>query len=293
MAISNTTTVPVLIAARLLDVYRKNLVFGNLVSRDYESALRSGPGDRIRINTAATQSVADYTAGATLTYAAADVATPMDLVLNKAKSWAVQIDDMSAVQSTPSLLDAAVAEAGVALAAAVDADLLAAFLADATADPTGITFDPSKVGDMITWLSALHRVLTIHNVPQAGRFLVIGPHMAENLQVWALSANIVASPAVAGLIGGGVGNFAGFDIHIAPQFTTSTPSGGKYNVTENVFIGNRNAVQYAEQIRRVENIRLQTTFADAVRGLLTYGYKTVKPDALFKTTATITGLAET
>lgn len=292
MAITNTTTIPILVAARLLDVYRKNLVYGSVVSRDYESALRAGPGDRIRLNTAASQSVADYSAGSTLTYANADVGTPMDLVITKAKSWSVTLDDIYAIQSTPSLLDAAVSEAGIALAEQVDSDLLALFAADATAAPAG-GYDPTKpLADFIQWLSVLHRVLSIANVPLQGRYMVIGPYFAQVLQKWALSGDIIAAPSVAGLIGANIGNFAGFDMMLAPQFTKGTVKNGVYDVTENVFFGNKSAVQYAEQMSKTEHIRLQTTFADAVRGLLTYGYKVVKPTALYKTTATFLGNPE-
>ena len=38
------------------------------------------------------------------------------------------------------------------------------------------------------------------------------------------------------------------------------------------------AITFAEQIVQTEALRLQTTFADAVRGLHVYGAKLVRPD---------------
>ena len=37
---------------------------------------------------------------------------------------------------------------------------------------------------------------------------------------------------------------------------------------------------YGEQITETEALRLQTTFADGVRGLHVYGAKLVRPDAI-------------
>jgi hypothetical protein len=40
------------------------------------------------------------------------------------------------------------------------------------------------------------------------------------------------------------------------------------------------AITYGEQIAETEALRLQTTFADGVRGLHVYGAKVVRPDCL-------------
>jgi hypothetical protein len=44
--------------------------------------------------------------------------------------------------------------------------------------------------------------------------------------------------------------------------------------------GNRSAISYVGQVAEVEAVRLQTTFADAARGLYVYGAKVTRPEAL-------------
>ena len=44
--------------------------------------------------------------------------------------------------------------------------------------------------------------------------------------------------------------------------------------------GHPMALTYGEQIVQTEALRLQTTFADGVRGLHVYGAKLVRPDAI-------------
>jgi hypothetical protein len=44
--------------------------------------------------------------------------------------------------------------------------------------------------------------------------------------------------------------------------------------------GHKSALTFASQMTEMESLRLQTKFANAVRGLQVYGYKVVDPTAL-------------
>jgi hypothetical protein len=46
------------------------------------------------------------------------------------------------------------------------------------------------------------------------------------------------------------------------------------------------AISFADQIVKTQAFVLQTTFADAVRGLHVYGGKVIRPDALAAVTVT-------
>ena len=65
----------------------------------------------------------------------------------------------------------------------------------------------------------------------------------------------------------------------------------KASAAEEWFFGNDSSTAFIDQIRRVEPIRLQTQFADAVRGLYTYGVKTHLSGRLWKSAATVSGMA--
>lgn len=299
MAISNATTIPILIAARLLSKFRERTVYSARVRRSYESLLRNGPGDRVRLNIAGSASVADYTRNATLTYANADVGTPQDLVINYHKHWAVKIDDLNELQSTPRILDAIVTEAGIALAKQIDDDVYTRFTEGrnsgkdgATAGPT-IAIDFAKTGGLSVndfGLHRLHRVLDLALVPRVGRWLIVGPYTAEALQFVASQNEVIAASPVSSLVNGQIGNFGGFRVYVGHKSTTAVSS-GVTTASERWIFGVDEATEFVEQVRRVEQIRLETTFADAVRGLFSYGFKIVKPTAIYNSAATITNVA--
>ena len=54
--------------------------------------------------------------------------------------------------------------------------------------------------------------------------------------------------------------------------TTAGVSSGLY--------GHPKAIAYASQFTNTENVRLESSFGDGVRGLAVYGYKVVLPTAL-------------
>lgn len=299
MAISNATTVPILIAARLLSKFRERLVYGARVRRSYEALLRNGPGDRVRLNVAGSASVGDYTRNAVLTYANADVGTPQDLVISYAKHWAVKIDDLNEIQSTPRILDAIVDEASIAMAKQIDDDVYTRFTEgrnsgkDGATAASAVALDFAKSGGMTVndfAFHKLHRILDIALVPRAGRWLIVGPYTAEALQYVASQNEIIAASPVSSLVNGRIGSFGGFQIYVGHKATTAVDS-GVTTATERWIFGVDEATEFATQVRRVERIRLETTFADAVRGLVTYGFKIVKPTAIYAAPVTITNVA--
>jgi hypothetical protein len=52
--------------------------------------------------------------------------------------------------------------------------------------------------------------------------------------------------------------------------------------------GQKSAVTFAAQIVKVESLRLQTKFGDAVRGLNVFGFKTLIPGGIVSMPAIIT-----
>jgi hypothetical protein len=56
--------------------------------------------------------------------------------------------------------------------------------------------------------------------------------------------------------------------------------GGDAKDTYTGIVGVKDAFTYADQITKTENIRLEGSFADAVRGLHVYGGKAIRPQWL-------------
>jgi hypothetical protein len=55
-----------------------------------------------------------------------------------------------------------------------------------------------------------------------------------------------------------------------------------------VIAGNNRAITFAEQINKVEAYRPQSSFSDAIKGLVLYGAKVVRPDSLASALVTVT-----
>ena len=291
MPITNATVVPIVMAARLFNEYQKRRVFAQRTDRTWQGVLANG-GNTIRISKGADQSVADYAVNETITYSNADAVHVVDLGVPKQKRWAVKLDDINALQSSARLLDEAVRLSGIALAEQVDADVKAAWdenTGHTDAAAVTIDHDAASLSADDFRVPVIHRVLDVGNMPPTGRWLMVGPYSAELIRKYALQNVILNAPVVSELQNGRIGNFGGLDIYVydGSYATTTTPSNDKFTATEDWYFGNDTACAFVDQLDRSERLRLETTFADAVRGLYTYGAKTVKADRLYKSVATI------
>jgi len=111
-------------------------------------------------------------------------------------------------------------------------------------------------------------------VPKKGRYLVVPP-WAEALLEQTQAFVSVATPAQQEVFTEGlIGRVSGFDVYTSNNSI-------EFDQTNNGWIvqaGHPMAITFAEQIVQTEALRLQTTFADAVRGLHVYGGRLVRPD---------------
>ena len=285
MPITNATVVPKLIAARLVAKYGETRVFAQRTNRAWQGMLASG-GNTVQRNTINDAAVADYVVDTDIAYTSGDVTALGDLTLTKQKYWAVKLDDIPAAQSVSGILDATVADAGEKLAAQVDSDVRAVFDAGATAGlAVGLDHESATAWEASDFkFAAFHRLLDLQNMPRAGRWLIIGPYGAEAIQRYAMQNAVIAATPVAGLINGGIGSFAGFNVYVHGS-SHSVLAGT--TATEEWFYGNDTAVAFIDQVRRLEQIRLQEAFEDAVRGLYTYGAKMDFAARVYKSVATI------
>ncbi|MYF38266.1 MAG: hypothetical protein F4219_05795 [Gammaproteobacteria bacterium] len=319
MAINNTTVVPQVIAAAFLVEYRKARVFSQRTNNTWRSSLRSA-GDRVIINRPGPGSVSDYSANATITYGNADVGTPVTLTIDKTKAWSLKFDDLQAAMSSLPVLTQQVQESAQELANVVDRDVRSAMEEDSTTLPGGrgpdtsttaaaaagdfddgnqrygLDYDAASLEDL--QLQTAHRRLDLSDVPRTGRWVIVGPYMAELIQKIALANDrVLAGPRDSignQLISNGLmGNFAGFDWYVSNNMnsdytaTAASKSGDTEakpanSAREVVYFGNDTATAFVDQVSRTEQIRLQTTFADAVRGLYSYGSKVVENGRLLK-----------
>ena len=79
------------------------------------------------------------------------------------------------------------------------------------------------------------------------------------------------------VLNGSIGMVAGINLLVSNNVpVTGTPT-DDYHITAGV----ENAIGYAEQIVNVEGLRLESSFADGVRGLHLYGAKVLQSELLY------------
>lgn len=261
-----------------------------LVNRDYEGDIRD-QGDTVWVRTYGNVTLAPYKRGGDIEYGVL-VPTKESLVINDAQSFAFQVDDLDQAQNDLRALDGYSQRAAVALNNAVEAKCLS-FYAKANAanqinatnaavgaaidgphtssagNGTGIIVDNTNA---YTLLVEANRRLDLLNAPAGNRWAVVGPTFKASLMADSkyfirstdLGDQIVTAGRIsmkANSIPNFVGQAAGFNVF----WSNALPSDANGTYLQ---YGAGTPISYAGQIRKLEQIRRESTFADAVRGLL-------------------------
>lgn len=274
---------PEIWSAVLLSALRKKLVFGQpaVVNRDYEGDI-SAMGDVVHISTIGDPTIANYAAGDTLTYE--DLSdSGQTMPIDQAQKFSFKVDDIDKRQAVNggAVMAEAMSRAAYKLADTVDQYIAGLYTGVDAAN--AITTTAVTTGDIAyTQLVALRTKLSQANVPMEGRYAIVPPWYYGLLLNNDKFVRQDASGTTDGLRNGIVGRAAGFDVYESNNVINVT--GDDYIVQAGVPM----AISYADQITETEALRLQTTFADAVRGLHVYGAKLVRSNAIATLTASIT-----
>ena len=268
------TFIPEIWSARMLTSLKKNLVFAQpgVVNRDYEGEIRN-QGDTVRIRSISRPTIGTYSKGSTTITPEQLTDAQRALLIDQAKYFAFELDDIDAAQSTGGELANALVEASYGLRDVADQYVAGLYTGAASANQIG-TVAVTSAALAYAQLRKLATKLDEANVPQEGRWVVVPPWFYGLLLEDDRFVRVDASGTSQGLRNGIVGMALGFDVlksNNAPFVT-----GDDYAV----IAGHPSAISYAEQIVKVETYRPQDSFSDAIKGLHVYGAKLVRPDAI-------------
>jgi N4-gp56 family major capsid protein len=270
-----TQAIPQIWSARILAKLEKNLVFAQpgVVSRDYEGDI-TADGDRVHIHSFNDLTVATYTKNSTVISYENLTDTRVTLLIDQSKYFAFKVDDIDAAQMRPELIDAASERAAYQLAEESDGYVSGLYSGASTASPDNTIettqFTSTNVYQKFVDLSVLMDQVSI---PADGRYAVIPPWV-KGLLLQNSSFLQAQSQAV---LNGEVGQIAGIRLLVSNNVKTT----GTTPVVSHIMAGHPSGLAYAEQIVNVEGIRLEGSFADAVRGLHLYGAKVLDGARLF------------
>jgi hypothetical protein len=255
---------------------RKNLVFAQpgVCNRDYEGDVRAD-GDRVHIHSFNDLTIGTYTKNSTTISYEQLTDTRVTLLIDQSKYFAFQVDDVDTAQMRPELIDAASDRAAYQLAEVADSYVAGLYSGASTSNPDNTIetsqFTATNVYQKFVDLSVLMDQV---NLPADGRYVVVPPWV-KGLLLQNSTFVTASQPSV--VLNGQVGQIAGLNILVSNNVKTT----GTSPVVSHMMAGHTSALAYAEQIVNVEGLRLEGSFADAVRGLHLYGAKVLDGARLF------------
>jgi P22 coat protein - gene protein 5 len=274
LAISNM--LPQIWSARILAKLEKNLIFAQegVVNRDYEGDIRAD-GDRVHIHSFNDLTVSSYTKNSTTISYENLTDSRVTLLIDQSKYFAFSIDDIDAAQMRPKLIDAASDRAAYQLAEVADSYIAGLYSGASTSGPDNTIetsqFTATNVYQKFVDLAVLMDQV---NLPAESRYVVVPPWVKGLLLQ---NSTFVTAAQPSAVLNGQIGQIAGLNILVSNNVKTT----GTSPVVSHMMAGHASALAYAEQIVNVEGLRLEGSFADAVRGLHLYGAKVLDGARLF------------
>ena len=267
--------IPAIWSARLNEGFRRNLVYGNCVNTDYEGEI-SGQGSTVKINSVGSVTIGNYDKSAGIGKPEELTSEQKTLIIDQAKYFNFQVDDIDKAQANVDLLEAGIKEAAFGLANTAD-KYIAGFYTEVKAgniigdDTTPVV--PTK-DNAYDYLVDLGVILDENDVPEDNRFVVV-PAWFYGLLVkdprFTKESDVLRT--------GFVGNIDNMEVYKSNNVPNTT--GTKYKI----IAGHRSAISFAGQVDSVEAYRPESQFSDAIKGLQVYGCKCIKSEGIAVLTA--------
>jgi len=256
-----------------------------LVNRNWEGDLRLNK--TVWVRTPGNITMASYSRGTTISYQ--DLTpTKESFAVNDGEYFAFEVDDIDKAQSDVNAMDVYMKRAVVAMNNTVEAKILTGLVAGVpsanqitAASSAAIALDSSSSTSTGIYLliCKARATLSKNNVPATpgARWAIVDPDttslLLQDADHFVRAGELGDKVVQYGLIGGEevartaaeapgfIGMIAGFMVYETPHIPVV--DGAKY-----LLFGDNEGLSYAAQITEIEALRLQTTFANAVRGLL-------------------------
>lgn len=301
--------IPTIWSAKLNAKFYAASVYGDIANTDWQGDI-SGMGDKVIIHTAPTIAVSDYTVGGGVNY---QVPTPdvQELVIDKGKAFAFQINDVLEYQAKPKLLDMFTGDAAEQMRVAIDSNVIYNTFGGAAAANKGATagvrsgnynMGTDLAPITLTSTNVLQKILEMasvldeQNVPATDRWLLIDPFTRSLLMQSNLAQAQFMGDAKSPVRNGLIGEIDRFKVYVTNQLPravagSNTPwisgDGSESSITSTsglkrrvILAGHKSAITFASQVTKMETIRNPNDFGDYIRSLNVYGFKVVKGEGM-------------
>ena len=264
MAISNF--IPTIWSENLLTSLDKQYIGVANCNREFEGDIKSR-GSSVKICGVGDISIGDYVKDTDMSSPQDLSDTVAELVINRAKYFNFQVDDIDRTQCNPKLLDAAMKNAASALANEADKHIFSLY--NQAGDTIECDLDNDQLMDKI--LEARETLFKNGVLNNEDIVLEVSPAIAT-LLFKDLSDKLSYNNELNDT--GYIGNIAGCKVYVSNNIDQESGSVEYHKC----FMRSKRAIAFAEQLSEVEAYRPEKRFADAVKGLHLYGAKVVYPN---------------
>ncbi len=306
--------IPTLWSKKLLVRFYQNTMLNEITSTDYEGELKN-QGDTVRIRSVPDVNIRDYEVGMNLQY---EVPTPVyqDMQIDQGKYFGVKVSDVLEYQSDMSLMNMFTDEAAKQMKIKVEDEVFfnsfitqgpAAANEGASAGAISAAYglgtdtapiDQATPDNVLQAILRMSSVLDEQNVPEDGRWLIISPYDRYLLMQSDIAASYFSGDSSSIIRTGKIGvidRFTTYVSNLLPRGAAgkafvsglTAPSTGatlsNAKARRVMVAGTKHAISFAATINKTEPMRDPTDFGDIVRGLMVYGRKVLKPEALVTT----------
>jgi hypothetical protein len=282
--------IPEIWSSNLLVKFYENTCLAKISNTEYEGQIQKA-GDKVHIQMYPDLTINNYVKGQNLKYE--EVTTEeVTLDIDKGKYWAFPANDVDKKQSNIEFVGKWSEDASTTLKQEVETDVFAAVYADAATYNKGATAG-YKSRDINLGVSGTPLAITKDNVlevlvdigvcmdeykvPEGERSIVIPAWMAGLIKKSDLKDASLTGDGSSVLRTGRLGMIDRLTLYTSNLLA----SGADGAVTAyNVIACQKKALTFAAQITENEKVRNPNDFGDLIRGLMVFGYKVVKPEAM-------------
>ena len=236
--------------------------------RAFEGDIKSR-GDRVKINGIEPVNIFDYQRNSDFSAPQELSGNSRELLIDQAKAFNFQIDDIDAAQQHPKLMELCDGRGGESASRdrrRLHLRIWPSVGAGMTVTADGVTTPPSPIS-----CSAPAKAVGEQRKLPRGDFPRASPAVATRV----LKAKILTgTDNVDALDDGSIGSFLGMKVFVSTGVASAESAGKLYH---KCFARTRRAIAFASQLASVEAYRPEKRFADAVKGLHLYGAKLVFP----------------
>ena len=260
--------IPTIWSENLLNSLDKKYIGIANCSREYEGEIKE-KGSSVKICGVGNVTISDYTKNS-------DMSAPQELydfcrelVIDRAKCFNFQIDDIDRAQSTPRLMDSAMKSAAQGLAQMADT-----YVFSIASENAGYKYDFWNVTEenVLNYLLTARQALFQSGVTDGSEIVIeVSPAIATllfkaKLDLYHDNENLLEN--------GCIGSVAGCKVYVSNNLVSGNEGESSFYCC---LMRTKRAVAFAEQLSEIVAYRPEKRFADAVKGLHLYGAKVIYP----------------